>query len=91
MSRAAIAADAKREEEEKLNHKDDEDDEDDEHVNGNTPTAKKRTGPSEDEIIRRFVVFCINCNHGFHANHAKAWFERHRVCPVAECSCVCDR
>jgi hypothetical protein len=93
MSRAAIAADAKREEEEKLNHKDDDnDDETDEHGNGDTSaTTKKRTGPSEDEIIRRFVVFCINCNHGFHANHAKAWFARHRVCPVAECSCVCDR
>jgi hypothetical protein len=47
--------------------------------------------PSEDDLVRRFVVFCINCNHGFHANHAKGWFTKHRVCPVAECSCICDR
>lgn len=46
---------------------------------------------SEAELMRRFVVFCVNCNHGFHAHHAREWFTRHKVCPVAECSCVCDR
>lgn len=45
----------------------------------------------EEDVMRRFVVFCINCNHGFHAHHARAWFARHKVCPVAECSCICDR
>lgn len=88
MSRAAIVADTKREEEEKLHNG--------EH---NTTTHgyadgianNKWKAPSEDEINRRFVVFCINCNHGFHANHAKAWFARHRVCPVPECNCICDR
>lgn len=47
--------------------------------------------PTEAEVMRRFVVFCIHCNHGFHANHAGDWFKRHRVCPVAECNCICDR
>jgi hypothetical protein len=47
--------------------------------------------PTEDDLTRRFVVFCINCNHGFHADHARDWFARHQVCPVAECSCICDR
>ncbi|KAL4881153.1 WD40-repeat-containing domain protein [Aspergillus karnatakaensis] len=47
--------------------------------------------PSEAEVMRRFIVFCINCNHGFHAHHAREWFEKHKVCPVAECSCICDR
>ncbi|KAJ5676256.1 hypothetical protein N7462_009153 [Penicillium macrosclerotiorum] len=46
---------------------------------------------SEVEIMKRFVVFCIHCNHGFHAHHARDWFTRHKVCPVAECSCICDR
>lgn len=46
---------------------------------------------SEDEVMRRFVVFCIHCNHGFHSNHARSWFARHKVCPVTECSCICDR
>ncbi|KAJ5232248.1 hypothetical protein N7468_005204 [Penicillium chermesinum] len=52
------------------------------------PKAKTAT---ETEIMRRFVVFCIHCNHGFHAHHARDWFMRHKVCPVAECSCICDR
>ncbi|KAJ5888234.1 hypothetical protein N7495_008275 [Penicillium taxi] len=47
--------------------------------------------PSETEVMRRFTVFCINCNHGFHAHHARDWFTRHKVCPVAECNCICDR
>ncbi|KAJ5095801.1 hypothetical protein NUU61_005157 [Penicillium alfredii] len=47
--------------------------------------------PSEAEVMRRFVVFCIHCNHGFHAHHAHDWFLRHKVCPVAECNCICDR
>ncbi|CAG8898167.1 unnamed protein product [Penicillium egyptiacum] len=47
--------------------------------------------PTETEVMRRFVVFCIHCNHGFHANHASDWFRRHKICPVAECNCICDR
>ncbi|KAJ5581924.1 hypothetical protein N7535_000544 [Penicillium sp. DV-2018c] len=43
------------------------------------------------DVMRRFVVFCIHCNHGFHAHHATEWFKRHKVCPVAECNCICDR
>jgi len=46
---------------------------------------------STDDLLRRFVVFCINCNHGFHAHHAQEWFSKHQVCPVADCSCTCDR
>lgn len=46
---------------------------------------------TEADVMRRFVVFCIHCNHGFHAHHARDWFTRHKVCPVAECSCICDR
>ncbi|KAL4890772.1 WD40 repeat-like protein [Aspergillus ambiguus] len=47
--------------------------------------------PTEAELMRRFVVFCINCNHGFHSHHAREWFAKHNVCPVAECRCICDR
>lgn len=55
--------------------------------------AKKESSDARDpnEIMKRFVVFCINCNHGFHADHARAWFTKHRICPVVECNCVCDR
>lgn len=51
----------------------------------------KSRNATEAEAMRRFVVFCIHCNHGFHAHHARDWFTRHQVCPVAECSCICDR
>ncbi|KAL4906606.1 hypothetical protein BDW74DRAFT_135640 [Aspergillus multicolor] len=54
-------------------------------------TAADHRKLPEAEIMRRFIVFCINCNHGFHAHHAREWFARHKVCPVAECSCICDR
>lgn len=50
-----------------------------------------KTEPSVDELMRSFVVFCINCNHGFHAEHAREWFVKHRVCPVSECNCICDQ
>lgn len=53
--------------------------------------AAQERKPTEDELVRRFIVFCINCNHGFHAHHAREWFMKHKVCPVAECNCICDR
>ena len=55
--------------------------------------AKQEAAQQRDpnDIMKRFVVFCINCNHGFHADHARAWFAKHRICPVAECNCICDR
>ncbi|KAL5343331.1 hypothetical protein BJX70DRAFT_353815 [Aspergillus crustosus] len=56
-----------------------------------TESASDHKKPSGAEIMRRFIVFCINCNHGFHAHHAREWFGKHKVCPVAECSCICDR
>jgi WD repeat-containing protein mio len=54
-------------------------------------------GKSVDEdMLRKFIAFCVKCGHGFHANHAIDWFrgvngrQGHSVCPVSECSCVCD-
>jgi hypothetical protein len=38
----------------------------------------------------RFVAFCMSCNHGFHAHHARDWFARHAICPIPECNCTCD-
>lgn len=59
-------------------------------TSGNTVGQEQRK-PTENELMWRFIVFCINCNHGFHAHHAREWFMKHRVCPVAECNCICDR
>lgn len=54
-------------------------------------TNKQANEAPQEDVMKRFVVFCINCNHGFHADHARDWFRKHRICPVAECSCICDR
>ena len=50
-----------------------------------------------DEAMERFTVFCVKCSHGFHAAHARMWFQGsgengrrgHSVCPVPRCECVC--
>lgn len=34
--------------------------------------------------------FCLNCNHGSHAQHAEEWFSKHYVCPVPDCNCRCN-
>ncbi|KAL1961357.1 hypothetical protein VTO42DRAFT_85 [Malbranchea cinnamomea] len=77
MSRASIAGDAKKES--SSNH------------NNNNHNNNSGNRPDIDDVMRRFVMFCIHCNHGFHADHARAWFAKHRICPVAECNCICDR
>ena len=52
--------------------------------------------PPDEYMFRKFIAFCVKCNHGFHSNHAMDWFrglsgrQGHSVCPVSECSCVCD-
>ena len=48
------------------------------------------------EAMHRFTVFCTLCSHGFHAEHARMWFDGvegrdgHRVCPVPLCECLCN-
>ncbi|OQV04580.1 hypothetical protein CLAIMM_09440 [Cladophialophora immunda] len=43
-----------------------------------------------DSAMSRFTVMCLKCSHGCHAAHARMWFEKHRVCPVPECTCLCN-
>lgn len=48
------------------------------------------------EAMHKFTVFCMRCSHGFHAEHAKMWFDGqygqpgHSVCPVPMCECLCN-
>jgi len=48
------------------------------------------------EAMHKFTVFCTRCSHGFHAEHARMWFEGgdgregHRACPVPMCECLCN-
>lgn len=63
---------------------------------GKTSQELAQSKPVDQEMLRKFIAFCIKCSHGFHANHAMDWFrgvsgrQGHSVCPVSECSCVCD-
>jgi WD repeat-containing protein mio len=43
-----------------------------------------------DASMSRFTVLCLKCSHGYHATHARMWFEKHSVCPVPECRCLCN-
>lgn len=42
----------------------------------------------KDEMSK-FLTFCASCGHGYHADHAKSWFDRHKMCPEPHCQCVC--
>lgn len=55
-------------------------------------TAVRVEGHGADQeldLVAGFLTFCMSCRHGFHARHAREWFELHRVCPVSECRCLC--
>lgn len=42
----------------------------------------------KDELAK-FLTFCVSCGHGYHADHAKSWFDRHSMCPEPNCQCMC--
>lgn len=42
-----------------------------------------------DDVLAKMISFCKLCTHGFHADHARMWFEKHAVCPVPDCWCTC--
>ncbi|KAJ9609112.1 hypothetical protein H2200_006883 [Cladophialophora chaetospira] len=48
------------------------------------------TARNWDAAMSRFTVLCVKCSHGCHAAHARMWFEKHRVCPVPDCRCLCN-
>lgn len=60
---------------------------------GGAAEAAARKKESEkarlEAAMAKFLTFCLRCGHGFHANHARGWFERHSVCPVPDCRCLC--
>ncbi|EPS30286.1 hypothetical protein PDE_05237 [Penicillium oxalicum 114-2] len=58
---------------------------------GGAATEAESEHSNTPSILKRFVAFCTNCNHGFHAHHADEWFAEHRLCPVPDCTCMCLR
>lgn len=41
------------------------------------------------ETMKNLLSFCLRCGHGYHAHHARMWFEQHEVCAVPDCECLC--
>ncbi|CAK1354731.1 unnamed protein product [Cercospora beticola] len=58
-----------------------------------TPDPNRRGGGKDlsqfSNVMSKFLTFCVSCEHGFHADHARNWFEKHDVCPVPDCRCLC--
>lgn len=57
------------------------------------PTVKPKAESAANNLSRQFEqwpTFCLSCNHGLHAGHAREWFSKHDVCPVPTCNCMCD-
>lgn len=53
-----------------------------------TPNKLEDGGGGVD-VLAQLLTFCVSCGHGFHADHARMWFAKWDVCPVADCRCVC--
>lgn len=58
---------------------------------GHNDAQKAEEARIWDSAMSRFMVVCLKCAHGYHAAHARMWFEKHRVCPVPECKCLCNQ
>ncbi|EMD00445.1 hypothetical protein BAUCODRAFT_118212 [Baudoinia panamericana UAMH 10762] len=43
----------------------------------------------KDNRMVKLMCFCASCGHGFHADHAKAWFDEYDMCAVPDCRCMC--
>jgi hypothetical protein len=57
------------------------------------PLPNFRIGSNSDsraQYFERWPTFCLSCNHGFHAGHAKEWFQKYDICPVPDCTCLCN-
>ncbi|EPS44283.1 hypothetical protein H072_1721 [Dactylellina haptotyla CBS 200.50] len=55
----------------------------------NTRVIRGQQGEQMDDTYDKWFNFCLICNHGSHAGHAKEWFSKHTLCPVPECECLC--
>ncbi|KAK6363369.1 hypothetical protein TWF730_000802 [Orbilia blumenaviensis] len=53
--------------------------------NNNSSSHNIGKGEKVDDMYDKWFNFCLICNHGSHAGHAKEWFSKHTLCPVPEC------
>ena len=42
-----------------------------------------------NDVMAKLLTFCVTCGHGFHADHARKWFQKWDMCPVPDCRCLC--
>ncbi|KAI0223848.1 hypothetical protein L0F63_002152 [Massospora cicadina] len=64
-----------------------------ERILGGPPPANPVVSPTPTPSARSFdywFAWCQTCRHGGHSAHLAQWFQRHTVCPVAECRCTCS-
>jgi hypothetical protein len=45
----------------------------------------------KEDPLAKLINFCLKCSHGFHADHSRTWFSKHKMCPVPECTCLCSQ
>lgn len=57
------------------------------HVSESHPSGEELN--KLDDIMAKLLTFCMTCGHGFHADHARMWFEKWDMCPVPDCRCLC--
>lgn len=51
--------------------------------------ARRKELTKMEDMMGRFLSFCVACGHGYHADHAVKWFEEHDVCAMPDCDCSC--
>ncbi|KAH8605531.1 putative Zinc ribbon like family [Trypanosoma vivax] len=47
--------------------------------------------PNSAYTFEDSFTWCSVCLHGGHWKHLRAWFSKHRQCPIDDCSCMCYR
>lgn len=58
-----------------------------------SPISQNKSQETADFMTTKFQswpTFCLSCNHGLHAGHAELWFAKYDICPVPDCSCMCN-
>lgn len=58
---------------------------------GSMAPAFEKTSADDYLLFDRWPTYCLSCNHGLHAGHAKKWFEKYNICPVPDCNCSCNK
>jgi hypothetical protein len=53
-------------------------------------TDRPELSTEKQSALANFMTFCLKCDHACHADHSRAWFQRHNECPAPDCRCLCN-